>query len=102
MNFFIFILTIATLRLRQLYKKTLGTYNFGSFLSSDFFLTMKVTVATLSDTVFTLDVSDDLEIENFKVSFVVRNSLLRRRPHVGGSGYGSPHFCVSGSGYCYK
>jgi hypothetical protein len=28
---------------------------------------MKVTVATLSDTVFTLDVSDDLEIENFKV-----------------------------------
>ena len=28
---------------------------------------MKVTVATLSDTVFTLDVSEDLEIENFKV-----------------------------------
>ena len=63
---------------------------------------MKVTVATLSDTVFTLDVSDDLEIENFKVSFVVRNSLLRSRPRVGGSGYESPHFGVSGSGYCYK
>jgi hypothetical protein len=30
---------------------------------------MKVTVATLSDTVFTLDVSDDLEIENFKVRY---------------------------------
>ena len=29
---------------------------------------MKVTVATLSDTVFNLDVSEDLEIENFKVS----------------------------------
>ena len=29
---------------------------------------MKVTVATLSDTVFTLDVSEDLEIENFKVN----------------------------------
>ena len=29
---------------------------------------MKVTVATLSDEVFTLDVSEDLEIENFKVS----------------------------------
>ena len=28
---------------------------------------MKVTVATLSDKVFTLDVSEDLEIENFKV-----------------------------------
>jgi hypothetical protein len=32
---------------------------------------MKVTVATLSDTVFTLDVSDDLEIENFKVRITV-------------------------------
>jgi hypothetical protein len=32
---------------------------------------MKVTVATLSDTVFTLDVSDDLEIENFKVSSLI-------------------------------
>ena len=29
---------------------------------------MKVTVATLSDSVFTLDVGEDLEIENFKVS----------------------------------
>ena len=28
---------------------------------------MKVTVATLTDKVFTLDVSEDLEIENFKV-----------------------------------
>ena len=28
---------------------------------------MKVTVATLSDSVFTLDVGEDLEIENFKV-----------------------------------
>ena len=32
---------------------------------------MKVTVATLSDTVFTLDVSEDLEIENFKVNFIL-------------------------------
>lgn len=30
---------------------------------------MKVTVATLSDSVFTLDVGEDLEIENFKVRF---------------------------------
>lgn len=30
---------------------------------------MKVTVATLSDKVFTLDVSEDLEIENFKVRY---------------------------------
>ena len=29
---------------------------------------MKVTVATLTDKVFTLDVSEDLEIENFKVN----------------------------------
>ena len=29
---------------------------------------MKVTVATLSDTVFTLDVAADMEVENFKVS----------------------------------
>jgi hypothetical protein len=36
-----------------------------------FFERMKVTVATLSDTVFTLDVSDDLEIENFKVRITV-------------------------------
>ena len=39
---------------------------------------MKVTVATLTDKVFTLDVSEDLEIENFKVrslnfSFVKHN-----------------------------
>ena len=32
---------------------------------------MKVTVATLSDSVFTLDVGEDLEIENFKVSSVL-------------------------------
>ena len=31
---------------------------------------MKVTVATLSDTVFTLDVAADMEVENFKVSQV--------------------------------
>ena len=29
---------------------------------------MKVTVATLSDTVFTLEVSPDMEVENFKVN----------------------------------
>ena len=38
---------------------------------------MKVTVATLTDKVFTLDVSEDLELENFKVrsdvSFVKHN-----------------------------
>ena len=32
---------------------------------------MKVTVATLTDKVFTLDVSEDLELENFKVRSVV-------------------------------
>ena len=32
---------------------------------------MKVTIATISDSgVFTLDVSEDLEIENFKVNIV--------------------------------
>ena len=36
---------------------------------------MKVTVATLSDTVFTLDVSEDLEIENFKVNFILLINL---------------------------
>ena len=41
---------------------------------------MKVTVATLSDTVFTLDVSEDLEIENFKVN------LKKRRPNNKGEG----------------
>ena len=38
---------------------------------------MKVTVATLTDKVFTLDVSEDLELENFKVRsdvpFVIYN-----------------------------
>ena len=41
---------------------------------------MKVTVATLTDKVFTLDVSEDLEIENFKVKsqfcFVKHNYKL--------------------------
>ena len=40
---------------------------------------MKVTVATLSDTVFTLDVSEDLEIENFKVNLKKRGSSNTRR-----------------------
>ena len=39
---------------------------------------MKVTVATLSDKVFTLDVSEDLEIENFKVEQLLRESSLDR------------------------
>ena len=37
---------------------------------------MKVTVATLSDKVFTLDVSEDLEIENFKVKLLIFLCLL--------------------------
>lgn len=37
---------------------------------------MKVTVATLSDKVFTLDVSEDLEIENFKVEQLLWESSL--------------------------
>jgi len=36
---------------------------------------MKVTVATLSDTVFTLDVSEDLEIENFKAFCEVESGI---------------------------
>jgi len=36
---------------------------------------MKVTVATLSDTVFTLDVSEDLEIENFKAFCEVESGV---------------------------
>jgi len=34
-----------------------------------------VTVATLSDTVFTLDVSEDLEIENFKAFCEVESGI---------------------------
>ena len=48
---------------------------------------MKVTVATLSDTVFTLDVAADMEVENFKVGqFLVFSSsfghldLVTRHP----------------------
>ena len=37
---------------------------------------VKVTVATLSDKVFTLDVSEDLEIENFKVEQLLWESSL--------------------------
>jgi len=36
---------------------------------------MKVTVATLSETVFTLDVSEDLEIENFKAFCEVESGI---------------------------
>ena len=37
---------------------------------------MKVTVATMSDTVFTLEVTSDMEVENFKVtaSFYTSNT----------------------------
>ena len=38
---------------------------------------MKVTIATISDSgVFTLDVSEDLEIENFKVIIIYTTKLL--------------------------
>ena len=40
---------------------------------------MKVTVATLSDSVFTLDVGEDLEIENFKVSLVLVSFIFLYR-----------------------
>ena len=40
---------------------------------------MKVTVTTLADAVFTLDVSEDLEIENFKVMHYLRNSIYLRK-----------------------
>ena len=36
---------------------------------------MKVTVATLSDSVFTLDVGEDLEIENFKVNVGIKKII---------------------------
>ena len=36
---------------------------------------MKVTVATLSDSVFTLDVGEDLEIENFRVSIGIKKTI---------------------------
>lgn len=36
---------------------------------------MKVTVATLSDTVFTLEVASDMEVENFKALCEVESGI---------------------------
>ena len=43
---------------------------------------MKVTVATLSDSVFTLDVGEDLEIENFKVSVGIKKTPTHFFPRL--------------------
>lgn len=82
--------TTTTKEQQLFHLRTKKKYFAKSFVRSASKPAMKITITTLADYIFTLDVSEDLELENFKVFCEVE------------SGFPAPEIVISFNGVLLK